>query len=825
MSKLSSLIVDLQADTASLKQGLDEAKNMLGGLEKKVDQATKAVGAMFLLDKAKEAIVGLTEFVHAGAEAADQAGKMAAASGISVESFSRLSYAADLANISNEELSSSLSKLNKNITAAATGGKDQSAVFKGLGIAVTNANGSIRSADEVMADVAEKFSHMENGAAKAALAQELFGKSGARLIPLLNEGRAGLKAMADEADKFGLTVTKEGAAASNQFNDALTKMKKIGEGLARTVAQDLAPSMSKLADEFLNSAKNSNSLKTAAEGIAIVFRSLVTAGLVVVGLLQHIGITIGGLASALTNLATGNFKGAKEALQGTADELNRSFEETKKRLAAIWNTDKTPLDEEKKAVTENADSIVKDIERKKKAMEEYTTALAKLTKTTTEIQFQTLTFGFNDVELLQARTLFGDIAEEIKKTGAAGEVMAGHMMDAAKALHQLKMAQKAKDAVAGIKLGLGKDQTAFVSNPAKRMGAKMDPAALKYQAKIVDAAIAMDNKVKAAFAAAGSAIVRGVGSAIQGLLGAMGGIGNIIGNFITTFKNEGFWEALIGAVGEILQAAPAFADVISIASGILQVVVGSLNGLIKGIGDLLGAIGGVIEILINALKPLFDVIGQVLSDLAPLLYLMGMTIKVGITPIVKLLSFVFKALSPILKILFDVIRLIVLGSFYILKGLAWVWNGILGALSGFFRWIGNFEIFGAKPFGFLLNWADSIDKAKITTVGLDEAIDELKNANYDSVKAMQEQKTEEYKAAGATEKMAKAAEKAAAGLTNVPALLKVNRLRGLSMDSTKTDNNFNLYIDGRQVAMAVERSAQDLSFDRGGKRGGRFGGI
>src|SRR5690606_41954766 len=96
--------------------------------------------------------------------------------------------------------------------------------FDAIGVSVTNADGSLRDTEEVMLDVADRFEKIEDGAAKAAIAQELFGRSGTNLIPFLNQGRAGIEALKKEADDFGLTVTRKAGQAAAQVNGTLTPM-------------------------------------------------------------------------------------------------------------------------------------------------------------------------------------------------------------------------------------------------------------------------------------------------------------------------------------------------------------------------------------------------------------------------------------------------------------------------------------------------------------------------------------------------------------------------------------------------------------------------
>jgi hypothetical protein len=77
---------------------------------------------------------------------------------------------------------------------------------------------------------------MKDGANKTAIAVELFGRSGANLIPLLNGGARALSDATDEATRFGLIVSTEAGRAAEQLNDNLTRLGAVvrGAGAART---------------------------------------------------------------------------------------------------------------------------------------------------------------------------------------------------------------------------------------------------------------------------------------------------------------------------------------------------------------------------------------------------------------------------------------------------------------------------------------------------------------------------------------------------------------------------------------------------------------
>ncbi|PLU75843.1 hypothetical protein BMJ22_21050, partial [Sinorhizobium medicae] len=94
-----------------------------------------------------------------------------------IEELSRLKYAADLSGVSIEGVANGFKKLSTNMADAAGGNKTAAEVFTQLGVAATNADGSLRSSSAVLLDVADKFAAMEDGAQKTALAVQLFGRS------------------------------------------------------------------------------------------------------------------------------------------------------------------------------------------------------------------------------------------------------------------------------------------------------------------------------------------------------------------------------------------------------------------------------------------------------------------------------------------------------------------------------------------------------------------------------------------------------------------------------------------------------------------------
>lgn len=174
---------------------------------------------------------------------ADQLNKLSKSTGIATEELSAYKYAAELSGVSIEETAKGMQKLAVNMAEAAGGSESAAKGFELLGIKVKNSEGQLRSTDEVMKEVADRFSRMQDGATKAALAQEFFGKGGAALIPMLNEGADGLARMGDEAERMGLIVSGDTARAAENLNDSLDRLSKMVKGSAYILMDAYVPAL------------------------------------------------------------------------------------------------------------------------------------------------------------------------------------------------------------------------------------------------------------------------------------------------------------------------------------------------------------------------------------------------------------------------------------------------------------------------------------------------------------------------------------------------------------------------------------------------------
>jgi hypothetical protein len=131
--------------------------------------------------------------------------------------------------------------LSRNINEASTGSADAAKTFRTLGISIKDTQGRLLPTDEVLSKIAEKFKNMPDGAKKTATAMDIFGRSGADLVPLLNEGADGLEALKRRSDELGFTMSTELAKAGDEFNDSLDEMFAGLTGLRNLVGSQLIP--------------------------------------------------------------------------------------------------------------------------------------------------------------------------------------------------------------------------------------------------------------------------------------------------------------------------------------------------------------------------------------------------------------------------------------------------------------------------------------------------------------------------------------------------------------------------------------------------------
>lgn len=281
-SVIGALRVDLGLNSAQFIKGTKNAESAMKGMSLKMAAAGAAIGAA--LGAATAAAVNLA---RDAVNVADEISKSAVKIGIGTEELSRLRYAADLSGVSFQGLEKGLLILNRNMAQAAEGSGKAATAFASMGINVSNADGTLKTTTQVLAEMADVFATMPDGAQKSALAMAVLGKSGADMIPLINGGSGALKELTEEASRFGIVIDEETGRRAEEFNDNLSRLQGVFSSLATRIAAEMLPSLVGLQTWLIS---NQDAILGAA-------RSVVEFGGSLVRLVQSLAPLLAGFAA------------------------------------------------------------------------------------------------------------------------------------------------------------------------------------------------------------------------------------------------------------------------------------------------------------------------------------------------------------------------------------------------------------------------------------------------------------------------------------------------------------------------------------------------
>lgn len=295
--------VDGTASIKGLEQSLVSADKKASGLQGTFGKLSGALSALV----PAAGIAGITVLAKKSIDAADNLNDLSQRTGVAVETLSRFGAAADDSGSSVDEVAKSMGRLARSVVDPASKANE---ALKSIGINSTDASGKVRSMDEIMLDLADRFAKMPDGAQKTALAMELFGRSGANLIPMLNQGR-------DAISKYAATITTEGAQAADKFNDSLNEIARALAGPFNKSVTALLPLITQMAQGITAGIQAFTSLPAPIQAIAgavagltagfVILAPAISAMISLIGLagpaLAAIGAAISGVAALLAGWA------------------------------------------------------------------------------------------------------------------------------------------------------------------------------------------------------------------------------------------------------------------------------------------------------------------------------------------------------------------------------------------------------------------------------------------------------------------------------------------------------------------------------------------
>ena len=319
--RLGNSLQDLQGQAKKSAVAFNSLKGAVGGF----------AGVI-----AGSAIVGgLTAIVKKSIDAGDELFNLQAKTGIAAKALIGLGNAAKLADVDQGTLAKGLTKLSVNLVKAAEGNDNLASAFKRLGVDVKGANGQVVPADKALKQIADRFADMPDGAQKAAAAVALFGKSGADLIPLLNEGAASM-------EKFTYKVGEDFAARSDLFNDTITELGIKTQGFGLELTDALLPALQSIIEVFSDLFDTKQDWTALFDVIKVGLRAVATVIYATIKLVDQLIKAVVYSFDAIGKALQGDFEAAGRALsQGFGaglEQAKRDFEQIQK----LWTDSPSP---------------------------------------------------------------------------------------------------------------------------------------------------------------------------------------------------------------------------------------------------------------------------------------------------------------------------------------------------------------------------------------------------------------------------------------------------------------------------------------------------
>jgi hypothetical protein len=344
MSEIGRITARIETDETPAIRGINRTESRISNFSSKSTAAFKAV-AVAGIAAMSAAIISFGNRVRNALTEIDELAKSARQLGISVESFQRLSFAAERAGTNVSGLTQMMPRLSRNLVDAASGSGRAAETLEQLGLSASELIGL--DFEQQLLLIGDALGQIENKTEQAAAAQDLLGRSGAAQLNLLTDG---LRESSDRFDELGVAISDTAAKMVEEFNDARGEVATVFNGLIQRVTIAVIPLLNRVLDSIgtlMDSFRDFRELGYAV-GIVIVtmFESINSAIRVVsaaVDILQMPVIALQGTFLALSKVIVGTLRwierlfrsGDETALQFALDSINGQLQDTEDRAQRL----------------------------------------------------------------------------------------------------------------------------------------------------------------------------------------------------------------------------------------------------------------------------------------------------------------------------------------------------------------------------------------------------------------------------------------------------------------------------------------------------------
>lgn len=238
----------------------DETKEYGKELENASQKTEKAKGGFTVLkgvianlasqaiSKAIDGLKKLNDSVKESASIGDDVDKMSQKLGMSRKGYQEWSYVLSQSGVEISSLQAGMKSLSNSIDGAINGSDSAIKMFSQLGISVDDLKN--KSAEDIFALVISGMQGMEDTATRTALANDLLGRSGQKLIPLFNETSKSTEELKNKANELGMVMSDEAVDASVEYTDAMDTLETVSSKLKSQLVAGVLPAITDIATEL-----------------------------------------------------------------------------------------------------------------------------------------------------------------------------------------------------------------------------------------------------------------------------------------------------------------------------------------------------------------------------------------------------------------------------------------------------------------------------------------------------------------------------------------------------------------------------------------------
>lgn len=261
---VENLLVRIDATTEQLRREMKRADDTVRSSQQKIDRSLQQIDTGF--DRLGKGISGatrllglfgvalsvgaITGFTRSTIEAADALAKTADKLGVTIEALQEFRFAAERSGVEANTLDMAMQRFVRRLGEAQAGTGELLPIIKEYGIALRNANGQARSAEEVLADYADAVAAAGSQQEKLRLAFKAFDSEGAALVNLLRRGASGLEELRQQARDAGAVLDADFGRKAERLNDRLGVLDDRMNVATTTLLLSLEPALVSVLDVY-----------------------------------------------------------------------------------------------------------------------------------------------------------------------------------------------------------------------------------------------------------------------------------------------------------------------------------------------------------------------------------------------------------------------------------------------------------------------------------------------------------------------------------------------------------------------------------------------